>query len=123
GRIANMYRILYDKTASQLNGGLAPELNALNVPSERPNLTLLSAAAISNPAREVTGGASPEAAAAAACENDDKQTAEALRRHLRMGSDKLASLILIVRLYPNRRPWLENEANLCFATLKKRPIG
>ena len=131
GQKQNCYRILFDVTP-EIPSGLIPELalevtprkalevTPLNVPSERPNFYYPSAAAITYPDGELTPR-EPEAAAA----DDEKaiyQTAEACRKYLRMNHDKLAGLKLIVRCYPDRRAWLENQANLCFSTLKVRPL-
>ncbi len=126
GRSTNMYRILFDTTppelkgglAPELKGGLAPELNTLNVPYERPILTLPTAAASPTFAR-----APKRDAAAADAENDVmSQTAEACRRRLHMSQDKFEGLRLIVACWPGRGAWLENQAALCWDTLKVRPL-
>lgn len=137
-RKTNMYRILFDGKlpqlnsrqpqelngglAPELNGGLAPELNTLNVPSERPRLTLPSAAAITpNPREQINGGM--PAAAAEEHKNDQlAETTEAVRRHLHMDRSKTPGLRLIVAQYPDARAWLENQANLCFESLTVRPL-
>lgn len=130
----NCYRILFDVTPempSELTPGLALEVTPrkalevtpLNVPSERPTFFNTSAAASLYPGGKVTPWAEPTAEAAAAeNEIDVSQTAEACRKHLRMGHDKLAGLKLIIACWPGRRAWLENQANLCFQTLKIRPL-
>lgn len=129
----NRYRILFDavpEMPSELTLGLAPEVTlgeALEVTpitshSERPTFFNPSAAAINYPSGDVNPPLSEAAAAADDKENALNQTAEAVRRHLRMSRDKLPGLRLIVAQYPDARAWLENQANLCFETLKVRPL-
>lgn len=61
-------------------------------------------------------------AAAAEGEKALTETAEAVRRLLRMDRSKLPGLRLVVAQYPDARAWLQNQANLCFESLKVRPL-
>lgn len=142
-RTSNMYRVLFDLPlptspelnprqlpdlnrglAPELNGGLDLELNTLNDPSEQPKETLPTAAAYILSPREEVNASEPAAAAAEWNDTLLMQRAERLRRRLHMNHDKLEGLRLVLQLYtPDQWPWIENEANLCFETLKVRPVG
>ena len=148
-RIRNDYRILYDQPDTyglengpqvdgpqlpEVEGAKRPEVEALNDPlltrdSKRSGIsdrfTLSSAAASPHAHTRAHAHVREEQDAAAAAAVGDvelNQTAEACRAYLRMKHEKLASLRLIVACWPGRAAWLKNEANLCFETLKVRPL-
>ena len=150
-RTVNMYRILFDLPlpqlngpqlpelnrglAPELNGGLAPELNTITTHINDQNNTKgsgisgsvsLSTAAASHAHAQTRTHAReglPEAAAAEKNKNDElAETTEAVRGLLRMTRDKTPGLRLIVAQYPHARAWLCNQANLCFETLRVRPL-
>ncbi len=140
GRAVNHYRILFDTRPQEngqkvdggqlpevdggqlpeVDGGQLPEVDALNVPYERPILTLSTAAAIS----PIDGGTlTGEPCAAAAWDHHIlKETADTVRQRLGMPLRNLNGLMDILRQYPEARDYYIAQAAACAEKLHTRPL-